>query len=135
LRRDSSLLDWKDHPGERKKVITMGGKLRCLLPALLLLPLLGGVVAPCGHAQRPRAEVIMTIDGDSVYRLLPPDAIPAVHEPEFVTGSAANEQMLPEEPVLGVVVGGEAHAYSLWHLDAHEIVNDVVGGVPIAATW
>jgi hypothetical protein len=43
--------------------------------------------------------------------------------------------MSPEEPVLGLVVNGESRAYSLWQLDAHEIVNDVVGGVPLAATW
>ena len=41
----------------------------------------------------------------------------------------------PDEPVLGVALGGEAVAYSLWYLDGHEIVNDLVGGTPIAATW
>ena len=44
--------------------------------------------------------------------------------------------MLPDEPVLGVVgQDGTAVAYSAWQLDGHEIVNDVVDGVPIAATW
>ena len=52
-----------------------------------------------------------------------------------MTGDAANAQMSPEEPVLGVAIGNDAHAYSLWQLDAHEIVNDIVGDVPIAATW
>mgnify|MGYP000393905393 CR=1 FL=1 len=33
------------------------------------------------------------------------------------------------------VVGGEAHAYSLWQLDAHEIVNDTVAGAPVAITY
>jgi hypothetical protein len=39
------------------------------------------------------------------------------------------------EPVLGVVIGGEARAYSLWQLDAHEIVNDQIAGKAIAAAW
>jgi hypothetical protein len=34
-----------------------------------------------------------------------------------------------------VVLGGEARAYSLWQLDAHEIVNDQIAGTAIAATW
>jgi hypothetical protein len=34
-----------------------------------------------------------------------------------------------------LIVGGEARAYSLWQLDAHEIVNDEVAGTAIAVTW
>ena len=80
-------------------------------------------------------EVVTTIDGDPVYKLLEPDRIPAVREPEFVTGRDADAQMVPGEPVMGLVIEGEAHAYSLWHLDAHEIVWDEVGGVAVAVTW
>jgi hypothetical protein len=36
---------------------------------------------------------------------------------------------------MGLVTQGEAKAYSLWHLDAHEIVNDVIGDIPIAVAW
>ena len=43
--------------------------------------------------------------------------------------------MSDDEPVLGVVVGRDARAYSLWHLDRHEIVNDTIGKLPIAVTW
>jgi hypothetical protein len=85
--------------------------------------------------QGREAEVYGEYGGDPMYSVLPPGAIPAIVEPESVTGPDANAQMSPHEPVLGVVVNGEAKAYSMWHLDAHEIVNDVVGGVPIAATW
>jgi hypothetical protein len=60
---------------------------------------------------------------------------PQVVEPEFVSGAEADRQMRPKEPVLGVVVDGEARAYSLWQLDAHEIVNDEIAGSAIAATW
>ena len=39
------------------------------------------------------------------------------------------------EPILGVHDGQRARAYPLWYLDTHEIVNDMLGDVPIAATW
>jgi hypothetical protein len=70
-----------------------------------------------------------------MYTVLPPNAIPAIMEPAFLTGDDAAEQMSADEPVLGIMLGDEVKAYSLWHLDAHEIVNDTIAGVPIAATW
>jgi len=41
------------------------------------------------------------------------------------------------ELVLGVVIGGEARAYPVNYMmgPANEIVNDTLGGVPIAPTW
>jgi hypothetical protein len=87
------------------------------------------------HASPPAPEVVATIGGEDVYQLLPVGAIPAIDDPEFVSGADAELQMRAEEPVLGVVIGGEARAYSLWQLDAHEIVNDEIAGSAIAATW
>lgn len=95
----------------------------------------GLVAAQPGEAQRPKPKVVATIGGDEVYRVLPLGAIPAIDDPTFVSGEAANSQMRPEEPVLGIVVDGKARAYSLWQLDAHEIVNDEIAGTAIAATW
>ena len=93
------------------------------------------VMTVAAAAERPEPKVVATIGGDDVYELLPVGAIPAIDEPEFVTGDEADEQMQPDEPVLGVVVEGQAIAYSLWQLDAHEIVNDRVGDTEFAATW
>ena len=46
------------------------------------------------------------------------------------------EASLPEnEPVIGLVINGDAQAYPLRILIWHEIVNDVVGGVPVAITY
>ncbi|NOY58756.1 MAG: DUF3179 domain-containing protein [Calditrichaeota bacterium] len=36
---------------------------------------------------------------------------------------------------MGLLYKGESRTYSLWQLGAHEIVNDVIGGVPLAVTW
>jgi hypothetical protein len=87
------------------------------------------------HAQRGNPEIYDTIDGDPIYRLLPPNAIPAILNPEYVSGEEADNQMQDTEPVLGLIMNGREMAYSLWQLDAHEIVNDVVNDVPIAVTW
>ena len=77
----------------------------------------------------------LTLEGDPVRVVLRPDGIPAILKPVFMTAAEADAVYLPDEPVLGVAVGGEARAYSLWLLDRHEIVNDTVGGRAIAATW
>jgi len=86
-------------------------------------------------AQHPKPKVVATVDGDDVYQAVPVGAIPAIDNPTFVSGAAANAQMSADEPVLGIVLDGEARAYSLWQLDAHEIVNDEIKGTAIAATW
>lgn len=93
------------------------------------------VVAGSAMAERPEPKVVATWDGDEVYQVLPLGAIPAIDDPEFVAGAAADAQMKPDEPVLGVVIGDTARAYSLWQLDSHELVNDSIEGTAIAATW
>lgn len=94
-----------------------------------------GVWPPAAIAQRPAPKVVGEFGGDPMYAVLEPDAIPALRDPVFVSGPAAAAQMKPDEPVIGVVVDGEAHAYSTWQLDAHEIVNDRIAGSAVAATW
>jgi hypothetical protein len=71
----------------------------------------------------------------NIVSLLPPDAIPAIDNPQFLSAEKADQQYDPEEPVLGVEINGDARAYSVPHLSGHEIVNDTVGGVPVAVTW
>ena len=65
--------------------------------------------------------------------LLKRDSIPAIWDPVFVSAAEAN--MPDDAEVIGFAHHGDAHAYSLNLLDRHEIVNDVVGGLRIAATW
>ncbi len=77
---------------------------------------------------------VIQIDGDRVHTVLPPDAIPSIDQPQFVRAAEATF-MRDNEPVVGVVAGGVAKAYSTWHLDHHEIVNDTVAGKPVAVTW
>ena len=70
---------------------------------------------------------------DEIRTLLPFDAIPAITDPQFVSASAA--KLAADAPVIGVTFNDESHAYSLYLLNGHEIVNDVVGGQNIATTW
>lgn len=82
-----------------------------------------------------RGKVEMVIEGDPLIRLLKKDGIPAIDDPEMIPASEAADLMKDEEPVIGVFDGKNAHAYPTWFLDGHEIVNDRLGQLPIAATW
>ena len=84
----------------------------------------------------PASLQAQIIDGDPVYNVLPRDAIPAIYDPEFVTGNQARRIMADWEQVIGIVgPEGTAVAYSTWYLDHHEIVDDVVDGLALAVTW
>lgn len=69
----------------------------------------------------------------TIHTVLPYDQIPAIFKPEFVSADSAD--IHADSPVIGVALDGEARAYSMILLNHHEIVNDVVGGQPIATTW
>lgn len=72
---------------------------------------------PYDHANRdaPSFMTLAEVDQHSDYPLWP--VVPAQAE------------------IVGVVAGGEARAYPIEILRGHEIVNDVLGGVPIAVTY
>ena len=64
----------------------------------------------------------------------PKDGIPSIDHPSFVPIGEAHD-LAPHEPVISVHIGDEARAYPLRIMIWHEIVNDALGGVPIAVTW
>jgi hypothetical protein len=97
--------------------------------SLVFAVALGAATAP----QRPWTEAAV-IDGDPVMRGLPKDGIPAIDRPVFVPADEATF-MSDEEYVIGVFDGTTAKAYSTWHLNGHEIVNDTLGSASIAVTW
>ncbi len=65
----------------------------------------------------------------------PKDGIRAIDTPEFVGVSAADGWLKPREPVILFVRGDDARAYPIQILIWHEIVNDTVGGLPVAITF
>ena len=65
----------------------------------------------------------------------PRDGIPALSDPQFIR-ALDDTDILPTEPVMTVQIkGAEPRAYPIRYLIWHEIVNDTVGGVPIAVTY
>ena len=48
---------------------------------------------------------------------------------------AAQAKIAPDDMVMAIAIGGESHAYPIREMAYHHVVNDVVGGVPVAATY
>ena len=63
------------------------------------------------------------------------DGIPAILKPDMISADFAALMMDPNERVLGLSINGDHRAYPLNMLSRHEIVNDTVGGKPVAVTW
>ena len=89
---------------------------------------------PADQADEGGSKTVQSSDLEIV-TLLPFDAIPAILKPEFVDVDQANEWLDPDHLVLGLSIDGDNRAYSVPMLSAHEIVNDTVGGQPVAVTW
>ena len=69
-------------------------------------------------------EIVLARD-----RIIPVDA------PTFITVAEAPDYMEAREPVVALIIDGDARAYPLAMLMWHEIVNDTVGGVPVTVTF
>jgi len=63
------------------------------------------------------------------------DKLPPIYEPKIVSIEQANRFLQATSRVLGVEIEGEARAYPLLILRIHEIVNDTLGGRPIAPNY
>ena len=66
-------------------------------------------------------------------QILPRGAIAAITQPQYVAAEEAN--IAGSSYVLGVVIDGQARAYSLNLLNHHEVVNDQIGDKTFAAVW
>lgn len=64
----------------------------------------------------------------------PKDGIPALLKPKFVRADEA-DYLQQDDPVIGVVVNGEARAYPIKILNWHEAVNDTFNGQPLLVTF
>ena len=71
---------------------------------------------------------------EEIVTVLPKDAIPAILSPSFDEAKKAS-WLKEKDAVVGVEFGGDSRAYPVASLSRHEIVNDRVGGIPIAVTW
>lgn len=120
----------------------------------VLAVLLGGtLVAAVFHVSGPAPSLSEEVDAEGAYNVTDDgrryvvhpdelvqgcpgmDCIPSLDDPSFVTAEDADEWLADSDVVMGVEIGGETKAYPLRILERHEIVNDVVGGEPVAVTY
>ena len=74
------------------------------------------------------------IDLREIIDVIAADAIPSIDDPKFKP--AREEKTIPgNEPVVAFSHNGVDRAYPLRYLMWHEIVNDTVGGLPVAVTY
>ena len=105
-------------------VVIIGAQRFGLFGKAVELPL-NSILIPAGEEGR-------TLE---VFTLTARDGISPIDDPEFVTAAEAAPEMLPTEVVIGLDVGGETKAYPVNVLSQHEIVNDEIGGTPVAVTF
>ena len=65
----------------------------------------------------------------------PRDAIPPIDDPIFESLDQAAEWLDSRAPGMLVSIGGDSRFYALSILHRHEIVNDRIGGIPVAVTY
>ena len=62
------------------------------------------------------------------------DGIPTLNEPTVIPAADA-DYLTPGEPVFGISIDGEAHAYPLRIMDWHELLNTTISGVPVSFAY
>lgn len=62
------------------------------------------------------------------------DCIPSIDAPKYIPANGARH-VADDDRVIAISLNGDKRAYPARILDRHEIVNDTIGGVPIAITW
>ena len=65
---------------------------------------------------------------------VPPDGIPDLQSPDILAPHET-DYLLADDRVFGVSINGEHRAYPLRIVNAHEMVNDNLGGEPIALAY
>ncbi len=79
---------------------------------------------------------LRTVDWEEIVSGGPPkDGIPAIDAPAFESVEAASAWLSERDPVIVFAEGEDVRAYPLAILIWHEIVNDSVGGKPVAVTF
>ena len=88
-------------------------------------------IVPC-HAQ---AEPERQLPEFRPIRVL--DGFPPIRDAPVINAAEVTDEVRDNALVLGVVVNGQARAWPINMLNGprREIINDTLGGQPIAATW
>jgi len=113
---------------------------RLLLIALLVFPALAGEEPAVsafrlGQDKRVKHSVDLSEVKRGIPRENPRDLIPSIDKPQAIPAELAAGWLRDDDRVLGIVIQGQARAYPLRVLVRHEVANDLLGGVPIAASY
>jgi hypothetical protein len=113
-------------------------RLSCLAAALCLTGSLAAADPTFWRNEWPKTDFTTTTVENWVEILSggpPKDGIPAIMAPQFKP-VAEEAAIAPREPVIALEVDGATpRAYPVRYLTWHEIVNDEVGGQPVAVTF
>jgi hypothetical protein len=135
---------WARAPGEGTRSQVWKVMLALVLVLGLGAAFVGVILTGEDEAVRPPASPVAEgedagnlsagFDKSQIVSVLPPDGIPALTDPPFEAVSDV-DWLTSEEPVIAVEQNGDARAYPLQIMTWHEIVNNTVGGVPVAVTF
>lgn len=90
---------------------------------------------PVMDGQRHAPLTLDVYAGDMKQTNVGLDDIPRVEDPDFTSASQANAWLDDGDIVFGFVHAGDVRAYPQRILVWHEVVNDEVGGLPVAITY
>src|SRR5438105_11438771 len=65
----------------------------------------------------------------------PRDTFRVLRKPWLLSANQGDIMLVADEPVLGLVIHGDARAYSTNQLNDHEMVLDDVGGTPVLVSY
>jgi len=103
---------------------------------LLFIIILAGTLLPLGSNAILMAEEKHIIPLEQIVSGgPPPDGIPSIDSPKFISANDGDKFLADSDKVVGININGDIRAYPLQILVWHEIVNDNVGGIPVAITY
>lgn len=142
-----SILSYNPMPKQNKPrksvLIAISGVAGMLLVIVGILALNGDFLRFAGSSETSDNQIISSNDDAGTKAIVPldqivsggppRDGIPSIDSPKFVSAEDAGLQ--DSDLVLGLNINGDIRAYPLNILVWHEIVNDEVGGTPVAVTY
>jgi hypothetical protein len=115
----------------------------CFRKRILVIEFLVSIIVLVGMLLTPHSNIIARAEEKQVVVPLdqivsggpPPDGIPSIDSPLFISTDEGNKFLADSDKVVGININGDIRAYPLQILVWHEIVNDKIGGVPVAITY
>ena len=88
-----------------------------------------------GYAEAGSKEELGKEYRAAAFRAVARDAFPVLFSPPMGAVADGDRFLRPSEWVIGVALNGQAKAYPITVMGFHELINDTVGGAPIAVCW